>query len=138
MATNRQLGGGWSRQARVHREIKDLLFLRLCRLASHEYQDVLFVLVFMMHGSLWLWAKSEGDLAQRAKDVADKLWNAVLVFAVIFLLYSYVATKLWDNYFKHPLLFVIPLIAVIALVMVKVYLVKGENWKGWFASSLTI
>ncbi len=99
---------------------------------------ILFVLVFMMHGSLWLWSKSEGELSERAKTIADKLWNAVLVFAVIFLIYSYFETKLWDNYFKNPVLFVIPLLAVIALIMVKVYLVKGESWKGWFASSATI
>ncbi len=99
---------------------------------------ILFVLVFMMHGSLWLWAKSEGELSERARNMANKLWNAVLVFAVIFLAYSYVATKLWDNYFKSPILFIIPLIAVVALIMVKVYIGKGEAWKSWFASSAAI
>ncbi len=99
---------------------------------------IFFLLIFMMHGSLWLRLKTEGDLSDRAKGIAEKLWILVLLFAVIFLVYSKFATNLWDNYFSHPLLFLLPLIAVISLVLVKVYLSKDEKFKPWLFSALTI
>ena len=99
---------------------------------------ILFVVVFMMHGSLWLWAKSEGELSERAKQTAEKLWYAVLVFAVVFLGYAYADTNLWANYFKAPVLFVIPLLAVISLIMVKISISKGNALKSWIFSALTI
>ena len=35
---------------------------------------VLFLLLFLVHGSLWLSIKSEGDLQHRASSIANKLW----------------------------------------------------------------
>ncbi len=99
---------------------------------------VFFVLIFMMHGALWLWVKSEGELSLRAKNMASKLWVAVLVFAVIFMGYSKFATRLWENYFNHPLLFILPLIAVVSLIMVKLNLSKDDKLKSWLFSALTI
>jgi len=99
---------------------------------------VLFVLLFVVHGALWLAIKSDGDLHERAGAVAGKLWWALLVVAVIFLVATWFATKLYLNYLTHPVLFVIPSLAVAALLAVKVFVVGKSWWKAWFASSLTI
>ena len=46
---------------------------------------ILFVLLFMVHGSLWLIVKSEGAPHDRAVKLVSKLWAVLLVVAVIFL-----------------------------------------------------
>ncbi len=97
-----------------------------------------FLFFFFMHGALWASVKTSGTTEERAKKLAAKFWVIVLVLAVIFLIYSKFATTLYDNYFKHPVLFIIPLIAVVALIMVRVFMAKNSWWKAWFASALTI
>jgi len=99
---------------------------------------VLFLLLFLVHGAIWLAIKSEGDLHDRAVGTAQKLWVVLLVVAVIFLIASIFATNLYDNYIANPLLFVFILIAVAALFGVRVFLGKGSYWKAWFSSALTI
>jgi cytochrome bd ubiquinol oxidase subunit II len=102
-----------------------------------------FLGLFLMHGSLWLTIKSEGALHQRAAAMAARLWIPLLIVAVTFLVATWFATRLYDNYVKNPLLYVvplslIPLAAVGALLMIKVYIGKQAWWKAWFASSVTI
>lgn len=104
---------------------------------------VLFLSLFAVHGCIWLAAKTEGDLHERAMALAGRLWIPLLVVAVTFLISTKYATDLYGNYFRNPLLYsvlllLIPLMTVGALVMVRFYLAKGMPWKAWFASSLTI
>jgi cytochrome d ubiquinol oxidase subunit II len=99
---------------------------------------VLFVLLFAVHGALYIAIKTVGDLSIRANALANKLWPALLVVAVIFLGYTYPATKLYDNYLKAPVLLVIPLIAVASLILVKVFAAKSESGKAFIFSCLTV
>jgi len=99
---------------------------------------ILFVLLFMLHGSLWLMIKSSGELYKRAKTVARKLWFLVLIALIVFVDYSYIATRLFDNYINHPVLFVVLLIAVISFVALKLMIDKEKEWTCWFLSALTI
>ncbi len=99
---------------------------------------VLFLLLFLVHGSLWLAVKSEGNLHDRAAGMANKLWPVLLVVAVIFLVASAFATSIYDNYLAHPVLFIFILITVLALLGIKIFLAKRSYWKAWFSSALTI
>ena len=99
---------------------------------------VLFLLLFLVHGSIWLAVKSDGELQQRAASMASRLWPALLVVAVIFLVASAFATRLYVNYIENPILFVIPLLAVVGLVLTRIFIAKAGWWKAWFASCLTI
>jgi cytochrome d ubiquinol oxidase subunit II len=99
---------------------------------------VLFLLLFLVHGALWLSIKSGGDLQQRAVAAAHRLWPVELGFAVIFLITSMFATRLYDNYLAHPLLFLIVLLAVAGLLGIKVFLARQAMFKAWFSSALTI
>ncbi len=80
---------------------------------------VFFVALFVQHGALWLRYKTEGELQEKAGRVASTLWWVVLVVAVLFLGATALATKLYDNYLSHVYLFAVPLLAVIALLGVK-------------------
>ena len=96
---------------------------------------VFFVAAFLLHGTLWLVIRTDGPLQDKARQYAGVLWAAVLVITVVFLAYSYVETSLYSNYLNQPLLFVIPLLAVIALLACRFYLAKKAAWKAWFASA---
>lgn len=99
---------------------------------------VLFVLLFAVHGSLYISVKTVGDLSSRALSLANKIWPALLVVAVVFLAYTYPATKLYDNYLQTPLLLIIPVLAVASLLLVKLFAGKGEKGKAFTFSCLTI
>lgn len=99
---------------------------------------VLFVLLFAVHGALYAAIKTTGDLSSRSASLANKLWLPLLVVAVVFLGYTYPATRLFDNYLKVPALLIVPLIAVASLLLVKVFAAKGALHKSFLFSCLTI
>ncbi len=99
---------------------------------------VLFLLLFVQHGANWIAIRSEGDLHERAAKMASLIWPALLVVAVIFLVASWFATSLYDNYLNHPYLFLVILITVAALVGIRFFLSKKEWFKAWLSSGLTI
>jgi cytochrome d ubiquinol oxidase subunit II len=99
---------------------------------------VLFVLLFMNHGALWLAIKSEGDLHKRAVSTAGKLWPVLVCVAVVFLIASKFSTRLYDNYVQHPAFFIVIVITVLALLSIRFFLARKAYFKAWFASALTI
>ena len=99
---------------------------------------VLFVMLFIEHGALYSAVKTTGDLKHRAHVTADKVWPVLLVVAVVFLIYTAFATKLYDNYLSNPALLVVPLIAVAALIAIRVFSAKGKLLSAFAASCVTI
>jgi cytochrome d ubiquinol oxidase subunit II len=99
---------------------------------------LLFVLLFLVHGALWLAARSEGELQARAAATAAGIWVAEVLVAVVFLAASYFTTSLYANYLANPLLFAVILLTVAALFGIRVFLAQQAFFKAWFASALTI
>ena len=99
---------------------------------------VLFVLAFLMHGALYLSCRTQGDLKDRSVRIAEKLWPALLLVAVLFLVYTAVATNLFDNYLKNPVLCAIIALPVLGLVMQRVFIGSRKMFKAWVASAVTI
>jgi cytochrome d ubiquinol oxidase subunit II len=99
---------------------------------------MLFVFLFLVHGTLWLAIKTEGELHDKAAFTAHRLWPVLLVVAVVFLITSKFSTRLYDNYFAHPILFIEIIITVLALLAIKFFLTKKAYFKAWFSSALTI
>ncbi len=99
---------------------------------------VLFVLLFTVHGSLWLAVKAGGEMGARGARMAARLWPALLVVAVAFLAASFFATDLYANIGRWPVLAIFPLLAVAGLLGSRLFLAKGAYWKAWGASAVTI
>lgn len=99
---------------------------------------ILFVILFIVHGALWLAVKTDGELGSRASSVSDKTWYALLIVAVLFLIYTAFATELYTNYLQNPVLFIIPVIAVLALLGIKFFSLKQQYLKAFYSSCLTI
>ena len=99
---------------------------------------VLFVMLFLVHGSLWLAVKSEGDLRARATATAGRLWPIEVAAAVVFLAYGIFTTRLYDNYLAHPGWILVPVLAVAALFGIRICLAKGVLLAAWISSAVTI
>ena len=99
---------------------------------------ILFVLMFAVHGMLWLCIKSSGEINARAHAWAVRLWPVLTGWVVLFLVFSFFATKLFDNYFGNPFLFAVLLLAVAGLFAMRAFLAAGNEWKAFFASMLFI
>ncbi|HJW72497.1 MAG TPA: cytochrome d ubiquinol oxidase subunit II [Geothrix sp.] len=99
---------------------------------------VLFVLIFAVHGALWLTTRTEGELQARAGRMATSLWWVEAAVAVAFLALTWFSTRLWQNVLAKPLLLILPLVAVAGLLLLRVFAAKGAWWKAWFASSALI
>ncbi len=99
---------------------------------------LLFVMLFMVHGAIWLAFKTEGEIHDRAAFTATALWPVLLVVAVAFLVYSWFATNLYANYMANRSLFVVIAVTVLALLATRLFLAKGAFMKAWAASALTI
>jgi len=99
---------------------------------------LLFVLLFLVHGALWLALKAEAGLEERAGRFASGIWWVLLLIAVVFLVATFFKTGLYGNYIMRPFLFVLPLVTVLALLATKLFIARKAWLKAWFASSLTI
>jgi cytochrome bd ubiquinol oxidase subunit II len=99
---------------------------------------VLFVVMFVTHGLLWLALKTEGPLHDRAGATASNMWVVLLVVTVAFLVYTWSATHLYDNYLANPLLLLMLLAAVVGLVLARVFMAQQQWWKAWFSSCFFI
>lgn len=99
---------------------------------------VLFVLLFGVHGSIFLAIRTQGAIHDRAVSMAKVLWLPLALVAVIFLVASALVTKLFVNYTTYPVLFAIPAVAVVALFATRGFLGKAALGKAFLASSLTI
>jgi len=99
---------------------------------------VLFVLLFTVHGSLWLAVKSSGEMRGRGAAMAARLWVPLLVAAVAFLVATWFATDLYANIGRLPLLAIFPLLAVLGLLGSRYFLAGRAYWKAWGASAATI
>ncbi len=97
---------------------------------------LLFIVLFLHHGALWLSWRTAGDLCKRSARLAGILWYVVCAVVVAFVIVAAFATRLYDNYVAHPYLFVVPLLAVAALAAVR--LVQGRELPAFLASGATI
>jgi cytochrome d ubiquinol oxidase subunit II len=99
---------------------------------------VLFIVLFLQHGALWLVYKTEGDLAARSAKLAGALWFAALAAVAGFLVFTGFATRLFDKFWSRPYLLLVPALAVAALVCVRVMQARAKQLAAFLASCGTI
>jgi len=99
---------------------------------------ILFVLLFIVHGALWISMKTLGTLSARAAAAARKAWLALLLIAVLFLINTAFETNLYDHYLANVLWCLVPFLAVICLFAIRLFLHSSRYFKAFIASCLTI
>ncbi|HQG30973.1 MAG TPA: cytochrome d ubiquinol oxidase subunit II [Deltaproteobacteria bacterium] len=99
---------------------------------------LLFVSLFAVHGALYTSIRTLTPLSDRAKTFAEKAWPVLLIIAGAFLVYTASATMLYQNYLSMPVLLIVPVIAVVSLLLVRVLSGKGVVPAAFAASCAVI
>ncbi|MFI3272387.1 MAG: cytochrome d ubiquinol oxidase subunit II [Pseudomonadota bacterium] len=99
---------------------------------------IFFVVMFCMHGALWLAIKSSGVLHDRALNVARGIWPYLVGLAIAFLALSITYTNLWANYVHVPALYILPILAVVALITSRFFMASNSAVGAWVCSAVFI
>jgi cytochrome d ubiquinol oxidase subunit II len=100
------------------------------------FGGVVFLGLFLVHGASFLGIKLEGYLKDRVKKLSGKIWIAVVVLTVIFLIWTYFATDILNNPGFDGM---IPaLLAAIALLAYGWFLRQGKEGITFICGGLVI
>jgi len=99
---------------------------------------ILFVLLFLFHGALWLAVKTSGKLGARSAAWARALWPPLAWVALCFLAATKPSTRLYANFYAAPGLLLVPILAVTALAGARRLLDKGAAFKAFLCSCAVI
>lgn len=92
---------------------------------------LLFVSLFLLSGSLWIQIKTSGEVATRAARLTSPYWYSTSILFAIFLVASVNRTPLFDNYVATPLLFILPILSLMAILAVKIMIYKQKVLAAW-------
>jgi len=94
------------------------------------------VLVFLLHGAIFLSLKVSGDLEEKAKAAAQKTWIWAVVFFILFIILSYASTDVFARKGITP--GVAPIIALGALLSVRSLIKSNSTGWAFIMTALTI
>jgi cytochrome bd ubiquinol oxidase subunit II len=92
-----------------------------------------------LHGALYVRLKTDGDLAQRTRNVVLAVWPVQLALTLISLVATwFVRPGLKANYESFPIGFLIPILVFASLAFMLIWTRRGEELKAFLASCLYI
>lgn len=99
---------------------------------------VLFVLLFCIHGALWIAVRAVGELHERALNVAKGLWLFLLGTALVFLMATAEYTAIFDRCAEMPVLFILLYLALFFMVLLYFFISSKSALAAWLCSAGTI
>ena len=100
---------------------------------------ILSLILFTMHGSIYMTMKSEGNQHQRMKNTAPRLWIAFVSVYVIVTMYSiFESGYLFESMLSNPLFWILFIPMLAAIIYIPVGLKSEKPGRAFFASSFTI
>jgi cytochrome d ubiquinol oxidase subunit II len=97
------------------------------------------VSAFAMHGSIYLYLKTEGQLQAR---ITGWFWRTFFLFLATYLVLTawtlIAAPDSTANFARHPWLWVVPVLNVLAIAFVPCAIYRGRPFDAFLASSATI
>jgi cytochrome d ubiquinol oxidase subunit II len=94
------------------------------------------VLVFMLHGSLFLSLKLTGSLLEHVRSTAAKLWLPATIAIFAFVIYGYFETDMFTKLGVNP--GIVPVVAGLAILAVKWLLNQKKDGWAFIMTSITI
>jgi cytochrome d ubiquinol oxidase subunit II len=95
-----------------------------------------FIAVFLVHGASFLVLKTEGELKEKAQNAAQKLWIYGVVFAVLYLGYTFIETDLISH--KGWVGIIPPVLAAVSLLFAGMSIFKKKDKQAFILTALTI
>ncbi len=95
--------------------------------------------MFVLQGAAYLTVKTNGALAQRARNAGIWAWVALIVLLIVagLLVVADLPERL-DNYTRNPLAFVVPALAFALLILTRISLQRETPGRTFLLSSLSI
>jgi cytochrome d ubiquinol oxidase subunit II len=94
------------------------------------------VLVFTLHGAIFLSMKTTGVVLERVQKLALALWLPVVLVLLVFLVGTYLSTDIYEHLGINP--GVIPVSGVVALLAVRFFLSRKQEGWAFGMTTLTI
>ncbi|HEX7587927.1 MAG TPA: cytochrome d ubiquinol oxidase subunit II [Anaerolineae bacterium] len=94
------------------------------------------LVLMTLHGAVFLCLRTEGELADRARAFASRLWAPALVLLLLALGASYLATDMYSELGVNP--GPIPIIGGVALLSVSWFIRRGHDGWAFLMTALTI
>jgi cytochrome bd ubiquinol oxidase subunit II len=100
---------------------------------------LLSVVLFTMHGAIYLASKTEGELRMGVVAWASNLWIPFVLLYVVMTLWSWVGSPfLFEGSTKNPFFFVFLILLVSTIVYLPIVLKSGKYGRAFLTSSLLI
>lgn len=100
---------------------------------------ILSLVLFTMHGSIYLAMKTSGNQLERMKNIAPRLWMAFVALYVIATIYSFFeAGFLFQSIITYPLFWILFIPMLAAIIYIPVALKSEKFGRALFTSSFTI
>ncbi len=94
------------------------------------------VIVFTLHGAIFLSLKTEGELQVAAQKAAWRLWLPVVIVLLVFLVATYLSVDILDTLGVDPGL--IPIAGVVAILLAGYFIRQKRDGWAFVMTSLTI
>jgi len=96
---------------------------------------VIALVTLVVHGSLYLATKTEGELNTRTRKAASLLWPVQVLLTIISLIATlYVRPGILANYQTWPIGYLVPLLVAVSLLYL-IFALRKQNDKGAFLAS---
>ncbi|MDR2406131.1 MAG: cytochrome d ubiquinol oxidase subunit II [Deltaproteobacteria bacterium] len=99
---------------------------------------VLFLLIFLVHGALYLTYRVEGDLKTKAFYMAKVTWPIFLIVFLVYVAFTFFWAfwpRLGDNFLASPLLFALPALCAVLFLATGYYMYfKNSPGRAFLAS----
>ncbi|HSD62910.1 MAG TPA: cytochrome d ubiquinol oxidase subunit II [Ignavibacteriaceae bacterium] len=100
---------------------------------------ILSLVLFTMHGSIYMTIKSSDRQLERMKNIAPRLWMAFVILYTIVTFYSiFEAGFLFTSILSNPFFWILFLVLLGAIIFIPIALKSEKFGRAFFASSLTI
>jgi cytochrome d ubiquinol oxidase subunit II len=100
---------------------------------------LLSLVLFTMHGSIYLATKSDGKLQDRCQQWASHLWMEYVILYVVITLWTWLASPfLFEKSTSSPFFYFFMIVLMGAIMYLPVLLKAGKFNRAFFASSLAI
>ena len=100
---------------------------------------ILSLILFVMHGAIYLAGKSEGDLQTRCRQWALQAWMLFVVLYIVMTIWSWIGSPfLFENSLQNPLFYIFLAVLIGAIIYIPVVLKSGKMGRAFWVSSILI
>ncbi len=92
--------------------------------------------IFLLHGAIFLSLKTTGEIEEKARSIAGKVWPITVVALVLFVILSYFETDMFSKLGVNP--GISPFIAIVALLATGWFIKKKLSGWAFIMTALTI